>query len=212
MGKRIRPDDYRTTERECLIPHVHRPVLTSNGVTQHVRFSCSIAAMRTLMILLAALCASLPVGAQPVLRALPPAVQLPQDGALSSASQRPVILFFTLPGCSYCRIVRHDYLIPMMRGLREDEQPLIREVSVTGDRWLTNFDGQRLTESELARRYKVAMTPTLLLVNAQGELLSEPLLGGDHPNYVALLTRMITDASQKMGGKRVRLRGSDHRE
>jgi thioredoxin-related protein len=100
----------------------------------------------------------------------------------------------------------------MMRGLREDEQPLIREVSVTGDRWLTNFDGQRLTESEMARRYKVAMTPTLLLVNAQGELLSEPLLGGDHPNYVALLTRMITDASQKMGGKRVRLRGSDHRE
>ena len=168
--------------------------------------------MRTLIIFLAALCSSLPLSAQPVLRALPPAVQLPQDGALSSASQRPVILFFTLPGCSYCRIVRHDYLIPMMRGLREDEQPLIREVSVTGDRWLTNFDGQRLTESEMARRYKVAMTPPLLLVNAQGELLSEPLLGGDHPNYVALLTRMITDASQKMGGKRVRLRGSDHRE
>lgn len=169
-------------------------------------------AMRTLMIFLAALCASLPLSAQPVLRALPPAAQLPQDGALSSASQRPVILFFTLPGCSYCRIVRHDYLIPMMRGLREEDQPLIREVSVTGDRWLVDFDGQRITESGLARRYKVAMTPTLLLVNAQGELLSEPLLGGDYPNYVALLTRMITDASQKIGGKRVHLRGSDHRE
>ena len=167
---------------------------------------------RYLLILWIALCAGLPAAAQPVMRALPPAAQLQQDGALSSASQRPVILFFTLPGCSYCRIVRHDYLLPMMRGVREDEQPLIREVSVTGERLLTDFGGQRLTESELARRYKVAMTPTLLLVNANGELLAEPLQGGDHPNYVSLLNRMIADASQKMGGKRVRMRGSEHRE
>ena len=164
------------------------------------------------LILLATLSASHTATAQPVMRALPPAVQLLQDGALSSASQRPVVLFFTLPGCSYCRIVRHDYLIPMMRGLREEEQPLIREVSVTGERLLTNFDGQRITEAELARRYQVAMTPAILLVNASGEPLAEPLLGGDHPNYVALLNRMMADASATLGGKRVRLRGSDHRE
>ena len=154
--------------------------------------------------------------AQPVgVRSLPPAVQLAQDGALSASSQRPVILFFTLPGCSYCRIVRYDYLIPLLRGQREDEQPLIREVSVTGERMLTHFDGQRITEAELARRYKVAMAPTLLLVNSHGEPLTEPIVGGDHPNYTALLYRLIASASQKMGSpdsKRVRLRGSDHRE
>ena len=168
--------------------------------------------MRYLLTLLTALCIGSAATAQPVMRSLPQAVQLQQDGALSLASQRPVILFFTLPGCSYCRIVRHDYLIPMMRGLREDEQALIREVSVTGERQLTGFDGRSTSEAELARRYKVGMTPTILLVNAQGELLAEPLLGGDHPNYVALLNRMIAEASQKLGGKRVRLRGSDHRE
>ncbi len=168
--------------------------------------------MRYLLTLVAALVAVMPAAAQPVMRALPQAAQLQRDGALSSASQRPVILFFTLPGCSYCRIVRHDYLLPMMRGVREDEQPLIREVSVTGEQLLTDFGGQRLTESDLARRYRVSMTPTLLLVNASGELLAEPLLGGDHPNYVSLLNRMIADASQKMVSKRVRLRGSDHRE
>ncbi len=160
----------------------------------------------------AALFPGKPTLAQPVLRPLPLAAQLQQDGALSAASQRPVVLFFTLPGCSYCRIVRHDALMPMMRGLREDEQPLIREVSVTGDRPLVSFDGRRLTESELARHYRVTMTPTLLLVNANGEVLAEPLLGGDHPNYVALVHRMIAEASQKLSGKRVRLRGSDHRE
>lgn len=168
--------------------------------------------MQYLLILLTALCLGAPAAAQPVMRALPQAAQLQQDGAQSAASHRPVILFFTLPGCSYCRIVRYDYLLPMIRGLRDDEQPLIREVSVTGERLLTGFDGQRLTEAELARRYKVAMTPTLLLVNAQGEPLTEPLLGGDHPNYVSLLKHMMAEASQKMGGKRVRLRGSDHRE
>lgn len=204
--------------RKCLTPAGTGCTAKVIGLWQRTSFSCSMLTMNhlqiliTLTALIAALCAAVPGGAQPVMRALPQAIQLQQDGALSAVSQRPVILFFTLPGCSYCRIVRHDYLIPMMRGLREDDQPLIREVSVTGERLLTGFDGQRIVESELARRYKVAMTPTLLLVNAQGEPLAEPLLGGDHPNYVSLLNRMMAEASQKMSGKRIRLRGSDHRE
>ncbi len=150
--------------------------------------------------------------AQPVMRALPLAPQLAQDGARSAASQRPVILFFTLPGCSYCRIVRHDYLLPMMHGLREDEQPLIREISVTGERLISRFDGQRITEAGLAQQYQVAMAPTILLVNAQGEVLTAPLVGGDHPQYTTLLNRMIADATRQLGSKRVRVRGSDHRE
>lgn len=193
----------------------HRRRAKAGALWQPPPFSCSMRPMRYLLILLTALCLDTldtPATAQPVMRALPQAAELQQDGAQSAASQRPVILFFTLPGCSYCRIVRYDYLLPMMRGRRDDEQPLIREVSVTGERRLTGFDGQQLTESELARRYKVAMTPTLMLVNAQGEPLSAPLVGGDHANYVSLLTQKIAEASQKMGGKRVRLRGSDHRE
>ena len=51
-----------------------------------------------------------------------------------------------------------------------------------------------------------------VLINAQGEPIAEPLLGGDHPNYVALVNRMMAEASQKLGSKRVRLRASDHRE
>lgn len=176
----------------------------------------TVVSLRTLSLLVIGLLVSLLAGnavrAQPVLRSLPSASQLQQDGALSAASQRPVVLFFTLPGCSYCRIVRYDYLLPMLRGQTESEQTLIREVSVTGERMLTAFDGQRMTEAELARRYKVTMTPTLLLVNAQGEVIAEPLLGGDHPNYIAQLNRLLAEAGQKMGGKRVRLRGSDHRE
>lgn len=176
----------------------------------------TVVSLRTLSLLVIGLLVSLlaanAVCAQPVLRSLPSASQLQQDGALSAASQRPVVLFFTLPGCSYCRIVRYDYLLPMLRGQTESEQTLIREVSVTGERMLTAFDGQRMTEAELARRYKVTMTPTLLLVNAQGEVIAEPLLGGDHPNYIAQLNRLLAEAGQKMGGKRVRLRGSDHRE
>ena len=99
--------------------------------------------MRYLLTLLTALWIGNTATAQPVMRSLPQAVQLQQDGALSLASQHPVILFFTLPGCSYCRIVRYDYLQPMMAERSERDGVLLREVSVTGERVLRASEAQK---------------------------------------------------------------------
>ena len=137
---------------------------------------------------------------------LPKAENLQVDAHLAATDKKPIVLFFTLPNCSYCRIVRYDYFLPLLKQRAGNDQPIIREISVTGQNRVTLFDGQRVTESELADRYKVQMTPTVLFVNHEGEIVGNSILGGDHTNYIGLFDKSLSEASTKMSGKRVRVR------
>jgi thioredoxin-related protein len=137
---------------------------------------------------------------------LPRADNLQTDAQQAVTDKKPIVLFFTLPNCSYCRIVRYDYFLPLLKQRTGNEQPIIREISVIGQNRVTLFDGQRLTETELAERYKVQMTPTVLFVNHEGDVVGNSILGGDHPNYITLFDKSLAEASTKMAGKRVRVR------
>jgi thioredoxin-related protein len=137
---------------------------------------------------------------------LPRAENLQTDAQQAVNDKKPIVLFFTLPNCSYCRIVRYDYFLPMLKQRAVIDQPIIREISVTGQNRVTLFDGQRVSEAELAERYKVQMTPTVLFVNHEGDVVGNSILGGDHSNYIALFDKLLAEASTKMAGKRVRVR------
>jgi thioredoxin-related protein len=137
---------------------------------------------------------------------LPRAENLQTDAQQAVIDKKPIVLFFTLPNCSYCRIVRYDYFLPLLKQRTGNDQPIIREISVTGQNRVTLFDGQRLTETELAERYKVQMTPTVLFVNHEGDVVGNSIIGGDHPNYITLFDKSLAEASTKMVGKRVRVR------
>ncbi len=137
---------------------------------------------------------------------LPRADNLQTDAQQAVTDKKPIVLFFTLPNCSYCRIVRYDYFLPLLKQRTGNDQPIIREISVIGQNRVTLFDGQRLTETELAERYKVQMTPTVLFVNHEGDVVGNSILGGDHPNYITLFDKSLAEASTKMAGKRVRVR------
>ncbi len=137
---------------------------------------------------------------------LPRAENLQTDAQQAVTDKKPIVLFFTLPNCSYCRIVRYDYFLPLLKQRTGNEQPIIREISVTGQNRVTLFDGQRVSEAALAERYKVQMTPTVLFVNHEGDIVGNSILGGDHTNYIALFDKSLAEASTKMAGKRVRVR------
>jgi len=137
---------------------------------------------------------------------LPRAENLQTDAKQAVTDKKPIVLFFTLPNCSYCRIVRYDYFLPLLKQRTGNDQPMIREISITGKNSVTLFDGQRVTETEVADRYKVQMTPTVLFVNHEGEVIGNSILGGDHTNYIALFDKSLAEASTKMAGKRVRVR------
>ena len=138
---------------------------------------------------------------------LPSAEHLQNEATTAQAANKPLVLMFSLPECPYCRVVRQNYLWPMLRDLPPAEQPVIRELTMTGRQAIKDFDGTVTTPTALAKRYGVKVAPTLVFVNASGEMLVDPLVGGDHQFYTAYLDRAFDDSRRKLtGGGRVKVR------
>jgi thioredoxin-related protein len=111
------------------------------------------------------------------------------------------VLLFSLPDCPYCKVVRRNYLGPM---LREPNPPVIRELTMTSRQSIRDYDGATTTPAALARRYGVAVAPTLVFVDADGEMLSDPLVGGDNQFYMAYLDRAFDDSHKKLAANKRR--------
>jgi len=118
---------------------------------------------------------------------------------------KPLVLMFSLPECPYCKVVRRNYLLPMIREAGNDP-PQIRELSMRGRQAIKDFDGTVTTPTAIANRYGVKVAPTLVFVNAAGEALIEPLVGGDHQFFSVYLDRAFDEAGTKLNDKRVRPR------
>lgn len=128
---------------------------------------------------------------------LPSADHLQHAAAAAQAAGEPLVLMFSLPDCGYCRVVRRNYLLPMLRD-GAAVRPHIRELTMTGREAIADFDGMVTTPTAVAKRYQVKVAPTLVFVNAAGELLAEPLVGGEHMFYDAMLERRFDESRQQL--------------
>jgi hypothetical protein len=54
---------------------------------------------------------------------------------------------------------------------------MMREVGTDNSAALVDFAGKTTTQAEFARRYRVLMVPTVMLLGSRGETLAEPLVG-----------------------------------
>lgn len=89
------------------------------------------------------------------------------------------VVLFSLPDCPYCVAVRDAYLPALIDDPRFRGRVRIREVSISSPRLLTDFNGDRIPHTDLARRYKVKFAPTVLFLDAHGQPRADALLGGD---------------------------------
>ncbi len=155
------------------------------------------------LLLAAGLQATVPAYANP--HGLVMVEDLRSEATQAQQAGKPLVLMFSLPECPYCKVVRTNYLLPMIREAGNDP-PQIREITMTGRQAIKDFDGTVTTPTAVARRYGVKVAPTLVFVNAAGELLTEPLVGGDHQFFTVYLDRAFETAGAKLGDKRVRPR------
>ena len=135
---------------------------------------------------------------------LPPADNLQQQAAEAQAANKPLVLLFSLPDCAYCKVVRQNYLWPMLRESPAAERPVIRELTMTGRQAIRDFDGSPTTPAALARRYDVQVSPTLVFVDASGEMLTDPLVGGESQFYLAYLDRAFDQSRKKLNARQSR--------
>lgn len=123
---------------------------------------------------------ALPVAAQtrPVPAVLPPARSLPDELAAALRQRQPLLVMASLEGCVYCRIARQSHLVPMHRN----GQPIV-QVDLRSDVAVRDFAGKMTTHDELARRWNVTITPTLLFFGPGGREVAERMEGAYQPDF-----------------------------
>lgn len=117
--------------------------------------------------------------------------------AAVARERRPLLLFFTTPGCPFCRQVRGGYLRPRERSGVAASGVVIREVEIGSRRRLLDEAGRPATEAELADRFNVRIVPCVLLVDTRLRPLTEPLVGIDRSGFYEGYLQAAIDAALK---------------
>lgn len=104
-----------------------------------------------------------------------------QDARGMAQERRPIMLFFTQAGCPYCERARREYLGPLAREAATADRFVLREIAIESS--LIDLDGRRVSAREFALAYKVRLFPTVILIDATGRLLAEPLVGFTVPDF-----------------------------
>jgi len=132
--------------------------------------------------------------AQPRFPPLDFADDLAALGTLAVARGTPVMLVFTRPDCPFCRRAKKDHLEPLRVSENYGAKIIIREIAAADHRLaLRDFDGDLTTHGEFARKHAVRKVPTVMVVDAHGRLLAEPLIGLITPDFYNLYLERAID-------------------
>ncbi|MEO7254327.1 MAG: hypothetical protein ABIZ64_08825 [Casimicrobium sp.] len=110
-------------------------------------------------------------------RILPVAQNLKADGAAAAASRKPILIFFNLTRCPYCRGALREAIVPMFRNAEWRAALEFRQVTVDDGKSLVDFDGKTIESIAFAKKRKGTFTPTVMLVDDKGQLLGDPIVG-----------------------------------
>lgn len=95
----------------------------------------------------------------------------------------PLVLMFSVSHCGYCVRVEQEFLGPMQISGYYEGRALIRKVRIDHGNEVVDFDGQRVEASQLARRYHVTVTPTVVFLDGAGQQLTEKRVGLMTPDF-----------------------------
>lgn len=126
---------------------------------------------------------------------------LEADARLARSQTLPILLSFSSEHCGYCELLEEDFLKPMLISGTYQDKILIRKVVIDSGRQLVDFDGSTVGSDQLANRYRVRVTPTVLFVDAHGQELAERMVGINTPEfYGGYLDQNIDTALSRVRG------------
>lgn len=130
---------------------------------------------------------------------LPQAVDLQATGQEAARAGVPVVLAVVADGCPYCRVLEDEILQPMQVAPEYREGVRLRVLNISSSRAVRDFDGLRRSPSEIAARYGIRLTPTVLVLGPNGEELGERQVGISVLDYYwGYLDAAIADAHRRL--------------
>lgn len=108
----------------------------------------------------------------------------------------PILVVFSAETCSYCVRLKQEIIEPLARHPKDARDPLIREFDINAGGKVTDFDGERIRSRQFKRRYGIFATPTLVILDADGKLLTDPIVGyNSAQEYRELLHQSLVQAN-----------------
>lgn len=104
-------------------------------------------------------------------------VDLAHDGQKSEQTTRPILLLVSKTGCPYCITIKNEVLNPMHISTEYRNKIIIRELILNPANVIRDFDGTATKVSDIADKYMVKVTPTLLFLGPNGEELAKKIIG-----------------------------------
>jgi thioredoxin-related protein len=109
---------------------------------------------------------------------LPTALSLREELSQALRKKQPLLVMVSLEGCIYCKMARQSHLVPMHQG----GVPVV-QVDIRSPQAVLDFAGKPTTHDEIARLWKVTVTPTLLFFGPGGREVTERMEGGYLPDF-----------------------------
>ena len=99
-------------------------------------------------------------------------LELGDDLAGAAAQGKRFVVIWEQRGCPYCRETHLLNLAqPEIRDYIKANFHIV-QLNKRGDREVTDFDGEKLSEKALARKWRVVFTPTVMFFPAQKEAIA----------------------------------------
>lgn len=89
---------------------------------------------------------------------------LNEDLDEANAEGKRLVIFFEQRGCVYCTKMHNEvFPDPEVEAMIEDNYFVV-QLNLHGDIEVTDFDGEVLTEKQMARKWNVLFTPTIMFM------------------------------------------------
>jgi len=124
---------------------------------------------------------------------------LSQAAEQARATGMPIMVVFGAEECPYCERMKKEFLIPQLQQGELQKKVLVREVDIQAAGKIGDFDGLRIRNGNFVHRYEVFATPTVVLVDPEGKVLTTPLVGySDVQDYAQRLEQAINTAKHSL--------------
>ena len=104
-------------------------------------------------------------------------------GREAKDKKKVIMLEMSASYCGYCRTLEEEIIKPMLRSGDYNQHVLIRKMEIDSHYNLNMQNGEKSSPAQLAQKYNVYVTPTLLFLDGNGKEISERILGVNSLDY-----------------------------
>lgn len=117
-------------------------------------------------------------------------------------NEKVIMLEMSASYCGYCRTLEEEIIKPMLRSGDYTDNVLIRKLEIDRRFPMNNIDGGKTSPAEIAAKYDIFVTPTLIFIDGEGKEVSERILGVNTLEYYGV----YVDEALKIGLQKIKSR------